>query len=94
MLSLVVPSYNEGKHIYDNLINISKVLEDCGTDYEIVPVNDGSPDNTEEEIKSKIKELKTLKDSIDILLLNQSISHNNSCSSNVSSSSTVNNASS
>lgn len=51
MLSLVVPSYNEGKHIYDNLITISKVLEDCGTDYEIVPVNDGSPDNTEEEIK-------------------------------------------
>lgn len=51
MLSLVVPAYNEGKHIYSNLRKISSVLDDAGLDYEIVPVNDGSTDNTDEEIK-------------------------------------------
>lgn len=51
MLSLVIPSYKEGEHIYDNLMTISRVLDDKGIEFELVPVNDGSPDNTGEEIK-------------------------------------------
>lgn len=51
MLSLVIPSYNEGKHIYDNLITIAGVLDKSGIDYELVPVNDGSSDNTADEIR-------------------------------------------
>ena len=50
MLSLVIPSYNEGKHIYDNLMTIAEVLDKAGISYELVPVNDGSPDNTRDEI--------------------------------------------
>lgn len=51
MLSLVVPAYNEGKHVYSNLMKIASVLDEAGLDYEIVPVNDGSADNTGEEIE-------------------------------------------
>lgn len=51
MLSLVIPSYNEGEHIYDNLMTVSKVLKEAGIDYELIPVNDGSPDNTGDEIR-------------------------------------------
>ena len=50
MLSLIMPSYNEGKHIYDNLMTVSEVLRKAGIDYELIPVNDGSPDNTGDEI--------------------------------------------
>lgn len=48
--SIVVPAYNEGKHIYDNLMAIVKCVSDFVPDFEILPVNDGSKDNTAEEI--------------------------------------------
>jgi glycosyltransferase involved in cell wall biosynthesis len=51
MLSLVVPAYNEGEHIFSNLMTIASVLSGAGFDYEIIPVNDGSSDNTDEEIQ-------------------------------------------
>lgn len=50
MLSLVIPAYNEGRRIYDNLLTISKATEEFCDDFELIPVNDGSSDNTEEEI--------------------------------------------
>lgn len=50
MLSLVVPAYKEGEHIYENLIAINGALLSIGEPYEIIPVNDGSPDNTGSEI--------------------------------------------
>ena len=46
MLSIVVPAYNEGEHIYDNLMTIDKALSAFTSDYEIIAVNDGSKDNT------------------------------------------------
>ena len=46
-----MPSYNEGEHIFDNLMTVSEVLRKAGVDYELIPVNDGSPDNTGDEIK-------------------------------------------
>lgn len=48
--SIVVPAYNEGKHIYDNLLVISKCVSGFVSDFEIIPVNDGSKDNTSDEI--------------------------------------------
>lgn len=51
MFSLVVPAYKEGEHIRSNLGEISKVLSSFDADYEIIPVDDGSPDNTLSEIE-------------------------------------------
>lgn len=50
MLSIVVPAYNEGEHIYDNLLIIDKAVSGITPDYEIVAVNDGSKDNTGAEV--------------------------------------------
>ena len=50
MLSIVVPAYNEGEHIYENLMTIDKALKAFTSDYEIIAVNDGSKDNTGAEV--------------------------------------------
>ena len=50
MLSVVIPAYNEGSHIYENLGVISDALSKLNMEIEIVPVNDGSSDNTHEQI--------------------------------------------
>lgn len=48
-LSIVIPCYNEGNKIVDNLNNhIIPFLEDKKLTYEIILVNDGSKDNTKE----------------------------------------------
>ncbi len=49
-LSVVMPAYNEGAHITENLLETSKVLSGFVKRYEIIAVNDGSIDNTEEGI--------------------------------------------
>lgn len=50
MFSLVVPAYKEGQHIYANLEVMKKALDELNLEYEIIPVNDGSPDNTGDEL--------------------------------------------
>lgn len=50
MLSVVIPAYNEGGHIYENLGVISNALSKLNMEFEIVPVNDGSSDNTHDEV--------------------------------------------
>ncbi len=46
-VSVVMPAYNEGEKIYDNLLETSKAIAAfCGGAYEIIAVNDGSSDNT------------------------------------------------
>ena len=50
LLSIVVPAYNEGEHIYDNLMVIDGAISKITPDYEIIAVNDGSPDNTGAEV--------------------------------------------
>ena len=50
MLSVVIPAYNEEKVIYKNLLEVVKVISEYTDDFELVPVNDGSSDNTEAEI--------------------------------------------
>ncbi|NOH03468.1 MAG: glycosyltransferase [Chloroflexi bacterium] len=48
-LSVIVPAYNEGSHIYENLLVICDALKK--QDFEIVVVDDGSADNTFSECK-------------------------------------------
>ena len=50
MLSIVVPAYNEGEHIFDNLTVIDKAVSAFASEYEIIAVNDGSTDNTGSEV--------------------------------------------
>lgn len=49
-LSVIIPAYNEGKHIKVNLIEISNTLKAINDEVEILVVNDGSLDNTKSEI--------------------------------------------
>lgn len=47
-LSVIVPAYKEGERIGRNLLEIDKYLKSKTFTYEIVVVEDGSPDNTAE----------------------------------------------
>lgn len=46
VISIVIPLYREGAHLASTLPEIIAVLNTLNTDYEIVLVDDGSPDNT------------------------------------------------
>lgn len=50
-LSLVIPVYQEGSHIRNSIGVIEKVLQEHQIRYEFILVDDGSKDNTWEEIK-------------------------------------------
>ncbi len=52
-LSVIVPAFNEGLHIRENLLAISDSLKGCGA--EIIAVDDGSADDTPAEIKRAAK---------------------------------------
>jgi len=49
-LSVVVPCFCEGKTIFENLKKIEQYLRNNFSDYELIAVNDGSSDNTSEEL--------------------------------------------
>jgi len=47
-LSIVIPCYNEGNKLVNNIITVKKYLDSLGEiSYEIIGVNDGSTDNTD-----------------------------------------------
>ncbi|MGI0013052.1 MAG: glycosyltransferase, partial [Nitrososphaera sp.] len=46
VISVVIPLYREGAHLASTLPEIIAVLSTLNTPYEIVLVDDGSPDNT------------------------------------------------
>ena len=48
-LSIVMPAYNEGEHIYQNLQIVSLTISKFIRRYEIIAVNDGSQDDTKSE---------------------------------------------
>lgn len=45
-LCVVMPAYNEGKNIKDNLLYTSRILSKFIKNYQIIAVNDGSTDDT------------------------------------------------
>ena len=52
LLSVVIPAFQEGNHIKSSIGVIEKVLIDNKIPYEFIIVDDGSRDNTWEELKS------------------------------------------
>jgi glycosyltransferase involved in cell wall biosynthesis len=60
-LSIVVPAYREGRHIYDNLLRLLSEVDKMGVDYEVIVVSDGNTDETVSEAErvgsSRIKVL-------------------------------------
>ncbi len=54
-LTVVMPAYNEGNCIRKNLLCTAGVIEKFAPDYNIIAVNDGSTDDTLEEIESACK---------------------------------------
>ena len=71
MLSFVIPAYNEEKNtgiIYSLLIEI---IEKINEEYEIIFVNDGSTDNTTEQLKQLAKKDKNVK----VLHLSRNFGH-------------------
>lgn len=50
-LSVIVPAYEEGNVIHKSLSNLVSMLNSLGVNYEIMVVDDGSTDNTLDEIK-------------------------------------------
>lgn len=50
-LSVVIPAYNEGERIYENLLEMDRLIGTFSDHYELIVVNDGSLDNTEAEIE-------------------------------------------
>lgn len=61
MLSVVMPAYNEGEKIYQNVMRVSRVVSDFAECYEIIAVNDGSKDNTKAEILRAVSEDKHIR---------------------------------
>lgn len=45
-ISVIIPAYNEGAHIRDNLKETIKTFDEFGCDYEVILIDDGSSDNT------------------------------------------------
>jgi dolichyl-phosphate beta-glucosyltransferase len=50
-ISVITPCFNEGKDIRKNIEKIDEYLRERFRDYEIIAVNDGSRDNTIEELE-------------------------------------------
>lgn len=53
-LSVVVPMYNEGEAVSQNVKRFVEILDKLGVNWELIPVNDGSTDDTKEQLE-KIK---------------------------------------
>ncbi|MCC6354324.1 MAG: glycosyltransferase family 2 protein [Verrucomicrobiae bacterium] len=50
MFSVVMPIYNEGHHIRDNIARTLAVFRDIGP-FELIPVDDGSSDDSREQLR-------------------------------------------
>ena len=51
LISIVVPLYNEGSHVKELLSDLKTALQQIGCRFEVVLVDDGSPDDTWAKIK-------------------------------------------
>jgi glycosyltransferase involved in cell wall biosynthesis len=60
-LSVIIPAYKEAGRIGDTLKKIDEYLRSQKYTYEIIVVNDGSPDKTAEEVSQVLPEIKNLR---------------------------------
>jgi len=59
-LSVVIPLYRESRHLGDTLWKIIRILDDLGIKYEVILVDDGSPDETWQAILTLCKRYSTV----------------------------------
>jgi glycosyltransferase involved in cell wall biosynthesis len=50
-LSVIVPMYNEGQAVTQNVNRFAEVLKALDLDWELIPVNDGSTDDTKQQLE-------------------------------------------
>ncbi len=50
ILSIIVPLYNEAENVTEFYSRVKKMLDEIRVNYEIICINDGSTDNTSEEL--------------------------------------------
>lgn len=60
-ISVIMPAYNEGHHIYKNLKETHRVFKKTKRNFELIVVDDGSIDNTYPEAKKIAKEHSNIK---------------------------------
>ncbi len=60
-LSVVIPAYNEEKHISNTIISINKYLSQQNYPFEIIVVNDGSKDRTAKIVRELVSTIYNLK---------------------------------
>lgn len=58
-LSVIIPAYNEGSHIFDNLLKVCHTIKKHK--FEVIVIDDGSSDNTYTESKRAAKIFKNIK---------------------------------
>jgi len=61
LISIVIPLYNEGSHLRALLSDLKTALQQTGCPFELVLVDDGSPDDTWERIKDETQTLPSLR---------------------------------
>src|SRR6266436_1256688 len=61
LVSVVIPLYNEGSHVRELLSDLKEALQETGCRFEVVLVDDGSPDDTWERIKDEARALPNLR---------------------------------
>lgn len=66
-LSVVVPAYKQTNTIIEDLTHIQEVLNHIKHDYELIVVNDGSPDKTYEKMQEFYKNHATPKEKVKII---------------------------
>jgi glycosyltransferase involved in cell wall biosynthesis len=60
-ISIVIPAYNEGGHIFHSLQIISSQISCVCKDYEIIIIDDGSHDNTWDQLVLSTEQIKGVK---------------------------------
>ena len=60
-LSVIIPAYNDEKHIRDTILDIHKYVSEHYPDYEIIVCVDGSKDKTPDIVKNLADSIPTLK---------------------------------
>ena len=50
MITVIMPVYNEGEFIYNNVLTVDKILAEANIEHQFLLVDDGSKDNSWEEL--------------------------------------------